>query len=90
MAQRRHHHAVQLAVLLGATPWGLAKGYAAPARKVDSSQLPCEECAQGSMCERQLHRQAQYMDGFQMTIESLQTPWEQATHDLKTSLTPSL
>ena len=49
-----------------------------------------EERRQGSIREQQLHRQAQYMDGFQMTIESLQTPWEQATHDLKTSLTPSL
>ena len=108
MIQHRHHHALLLALLLGATPWGLVEGYAAPARKVDSIQLLREELntlrqqsatlqkdlreerRQGSIREQQLHRQAQYMDGFQMTIESLQTPWEQATHDLKTSLTPSL
>lgn len=41
--QRHHHHALLLAVLLGATPWGLVEGYAAPARKVDSIQLLREE-----------------------------------------------
>ena len=43
MIQHRHHHALLLAVLLGATPWGLVEGYAAPARKVDSIQLLREE-----------------------------------------------
>lgn len=32
-----------LALLLGATPWGLVEGYAAPVRKVDSIQLLREE-----------------------------------------------
>ena len=41
--QRHHHHALLLAVLLGATPWGLVEGYAAPVRKVDSIQLLREE-----------------------------------------------
>lgn len=41
--QRHHHHALLLAVLLGATPWGLVESYAAPARKVDSIQLLREE-----------------------------------------------
>lgn len=43
MIQHRHHHALLLALLLGATPWGLVEGYAAPARKVDSIQLLREE-----------------------------------------------
>lgn len=43
MIRHRHHHVLLLAVLLGATPWGLVEGYAAPARKVDSIQLLREE-----------------------------------------------
>ncbi len=43
MIQQRHHHALLLALLLGATPWGLVEGYAAPVRKVDSIQLLREE-----------------------------------------------
>ena len=104
MIQHRHHHALLLAVLLGATPWGLVEGYAAPARKVDSIQLLREELntlrqqsatlqkelreerRQGSIREQRLHRQAQSLDSLQTKIEGLQTQWEQATHDLKTSI----
>lgn len=104
MIQHRHHHALLLAVLLGATPWGLVEGYAAPARKVDSIQLLREELntlrqqsatlqkelreerRQGSIREQRLHRQTQSLDSLQTKIEGLQTQWEQATHDLKTSI----
>lgn len=104
MIQHRHHHALLLALLLGATPWGLVEGYAAPARKVDSIQLLREELntlrqqsatlqkelreerRQGSIREQRLHRQAQSLDSLQTKIESLQTQWEQATQDLKTSI----
>lgn len=57
---------------------------------INSIQLSCEERAQGSMRERQLHRQTQSMASLQVVIESLQTQWDQVTQDLKTSLTPSL
>ena len=43
MIQHRYHHVLLLAALLGATPWGLVEGYAAPVRKVDSIQLLREE-----------------------------------------------
>lgn len=104
MIRHRHHHVLLLAVLLGATPWGLVEGYAAPARKVDSIQLLREELntlrqqsatlqkelreerRQGSIHEQRLHRQAQSLDSLQTKIEGLQTQWEQATHDLKTSI----
>lgn len=45
-----------------------------------------EERRQGSIREQRLHRQAQSLDSLQTKIESLQTQWEQATQDLKTSI----
>ena len=49
-----------------------------------------EERRQGSIREQQLHQQAQFINSLQTKIEGLQIRWEQATHDLKTSLMPSL
>ena len=45
-----------------------------------------EERRQGSIREQRLHQQAQSLDSLQTKIEGLQTQWEQATHDLKTSI----
>ena len=49
-----------------------------------------EERRQGSIREQQLHQQAQFINSLQTKIEGLQIRWEQAIHDLKTSLMPSL
>lgn len=84
MIQRHHHHALLLALLLGATPWGLVEGYAAPVRKVDSIQLLREELntlrQQSATLQKELredHRQGsmreQRLHQQAQSLDSLQT-----------------